>query len=358
MRNYSKYNLEDFLDDHDFHDWVHSNSELEGTRWEMLLKEYPQKRNELFQAKSIILNWKVATSTLSEVERVADIKRILSEIDVRSSAQVSTSFFRYHSWKVAAAAAIFLLIGWAVWQQRSPANSYSYELLVKNASSPLREISNNSQVPMQIDLPDESEVTLSPGGKLSYPERFTFDSTRTVILKGEAFFKVTRDVFHPFLVLSDGITTRVLGTSFRVRSGNNQVSVEVTSGQVEVYRMDQDVKRRDNLLLSANHQAVFSAEDNILKKGLVENPTVVTSNEEANNFQFDETPLANIFDLLHKSYGIKIIYDKEAVQGCNLTIPLNKEPFFTKLDIICNTINAKYEVFDDKVVITGGGSCN
>ena len=357
MKDYSNYQLHDFLNDADFRDWVHSGLDLRHTPWEVLLEQYPGKNRELLEAKSIILNWKTHTSTISKEQSAADIKRIMEAVGQQPSSgrMMNFSFF---GWKTAAAALIFLFIGWRLWPKQDLRESYTYESIVEKTAYPLKEVANTSGKTMTIYLPDSSEVTLNPGSKLSYSGQFNLDSTRNVILKGEAFFKVTRDINHPFLVLSNGITTHVLGTSFRIRSGKDKVSVEVTSGLVAVYRMDEkSTGTKEDLLLNANQQAVFTAGQNSLKKTLADNPVILAQEEDAGNFQFDETPLPKVFDQLQKSYGIEIVYDQALLKECNLTIPLAKESFFSKLDIICATIRASYSVVDNKVIVIGGG-CN
>jgi transmembrane sensor len=62
-----------------------------------------------------------------------------------------------------------------------------------------------------------------------------------------------------------------------------------------------------------------------------------------------------VFARLEKAYGLSIVYDKAVLKNCQLTVPMTDEPFFTKLDIICQTIGASYKVEGTQVVITGAG---
>jgi len=114
---------------------------------------------------------------------------------------------------------------------------------------------------------------------------------------------------------------------------------------------------KQNLLLTPNQKAEYLAERNLISKKLVENPVVLQGQEEILNFDFVEVPASEIFDSLEKAYGIHIRHDAEAFNNCNITIPFREEPFFTKLDIICRTIEAKYEVVGNDVIISGKG-CN
>jgi hypothetical protein len=149
-----------------------------------------------------------------------------------------------------------------------------------------------------------------------------------------------------------------VGTSFKISSSGTNVSVAVKTGKVAVYRMQEaESDHKENLLLTPNQKAEYLAEKNLISKKLVENPVVLQGQEEILKFDFIDAPASGIFDSLEKAYGIHIRYEAEAFNNCNITIPFREEPFFTKLDIICRTIEAKYEIVGNDVIISGKG-CN
>lgn len=88
---------------------------------------------------------------------------------------------------------------------------------------------------LKLQLPDGTTVYLNAASRLQYPEKFT-GSTRTVVLHGEAFFDVKQDKQHPFIVTADQLHIQVLGTSFNVRSYQNDedIAVTVATGKVGV----------------------------------------------------------------------------------------------------------------------------
>lgn len=82
-------------------------------------------------------------------------------------------------------------------------------------------------------LPDQSIVELGAGAEI----RVDFDATerRVHLLRGEAYFSVTKDPAHPFVVLVDGVRVQAVGTQFAVRSAPaGAVRVLVTEGRVRV----------------------------------------------------------------------------------------------------------------------------
>ena len=66
-------------------------------------------------------------------------------------------------------------------------------------------------------LGDGTRVWLNSNSKLKYPATFS-GNDRTVSLSGEAFFEVTHDAAHPFIVQTNSVNIRVLGTAFNLNA--------------------------------------------------------------------------------------------------------------------------------------------
>ena len=83
-----------------------------------------------------------------------------------------------------------------------------------------------------VTLTDGSQVTLQKGSKLAFSPDFGKSDTREVTLEGVAFFNVTKDAAHPFVVKGETFSVKVLGTSFEVDENTDRIVVE--TGRVEV----------------------------------------------------------------------------------------------------------------------------
>lgn len=91
-----------------------------------------------------------------------------------------------------------------------------------------------SNATAEVVLADGSVVSVNAGSRLVYPQKFT-GATREVELQGEAYFKVKHDERYPFIVKANGISTKVLGTEFNVRSySKNDTHVTLLQGSVLV----------------------------------------------------------------------------------------------------------------------------
>ena len=86
-----------------------------------------------------------------------------------------------------------------------------------------------------VRLADGSRVTLAPQTTLTVASGFGAD-TRTVSLRGEAYFDVASGSRAPFIVNAGHVRARVLGTAFDVRSYTDEhdVRLAVVSGRISV----------------------------------------------------------------------------------------------------------------------------
>jgi transmembrane sensor len=85
---------------------------------------------------------------------------------------------------------------------------------------------------MEISLGDGSHVTLGARTRISVG--YTPKERKISLLSGEAYFAVRKDPSRPFSVHALGGRITALGTAFNVRATENQVTVAVTEGAVEV----------------------------------------------------------------------------------------------------------------------------
>src|SRR5690606_37791808 len=78
---------------------------------------------------------------------------------------------------------------------------------------------------MKLILSDSSIVHINSGTRLKYPVKFLKNKDRMVFLEGEAFFEVSKSKTASFIVNTDNIDIRVLGTKFNVSSYANDNAV-------------------------------------------------------------------------------------------------------------------------------------
>lgn len=86
-----------------------------------------------------------------------------------------------------------------------------------------------------LTLSDGTNVWLNACSELTYPASFTEES-RNVSLKGEAYFDVSKDAEHPFVVQTKKCDIKVLGTEFNVQADESdcEFSAALLEGSIEL----------------------------------------------------------------------------------------------------------------------------
>ncbi len=155
-------------------------------------------------------------------------------------------------------------------------------------------------------LCDGTEVWLNANSKLIYPTAFV-EKERTVFLEGEAYFKVTKNT-KPFIVKTNYLQTKVLGTEFNIKSYTADDShVTLISGKVQVCSNE----NKRFVSLEPGKDAM------LLSDGLFE---VKEVNSEAYTywrdgyFYFDQLPLVDIMQSIGRWYNVNVIFrNKESM---------------------------------------------
>ncbi|WP_215233458.1 FecR family protein [Dyadobacter linearis] len=361
MKNYKDYNLEDFLLDDSFRLWITRQDGSTSDLWERIAREYPDKKVIMQQAGDLIRSWKAHSAGVSDSELEEQVQRILETTTSKQPEQKPVTMLSRWFAMAAAVAVVGFGIGWYAWTGSPEKHTaVAYSDYVAKTSLPMKEMINTSNNIMLLTLPEGSKVKLHPKGRISYPAQFVHDKKREVYLSGEAFFDVVKDAQNPFFVYANGLVTRVLGTSFRVKTTSTNVEVLVSSGRVSVLPIkdiDHPGDHNAELLLTPNQQAIFSVKDHLISKSITNMPLELIKPDPEDGFVFENQPVSKIFSALEKVYGIPIIYDASVMENCSLRVELSHEPFFVKLDVITQTIGAAYRVSDGQVIVTSEG-CN
>lgn len=194
----------------------------------------------------------------------------------------------------------------------------------------------------QITLPDSTKVWLNAESTLQYPETFEGKAERGVSLKGEAYFEVTKDAVHPFIVKTDALETLVLGTSFNVRAYSpDDTQVTLVEGSVKV-----SDKHHNEIQLQPGEHI-----DGKLNKSQVEKADDYHS--WANGmFYFDDTELVEIMRELGRWYNINIVFTDKEIMHDRLHFQADREGTLEEaLELLNIMRKVKARVEKDKVVI-------
>jgi transmembrane sensor len=191
-------------------------------------------------------------------------------------------------------------------------------------------------------LPDGSVVTLNKNSSITYPEKFKTD-TRSVTLKGEAFFNVTPNKNKPFQIQVNDVSIKVVGTSFNVRSENGSTEVIVATGVVQVQRGNKTVTLRPN------EKTAIQPQDSVLVK--TTETTHLYNYYQSNEFVCDNTPLWKLVAVLNKAYSAHIVIGKEELRNLPLTTTFPNESLDQILQVISLTFNIKVQRTSTAIIL-------
>jgi transmembrane sensor len=368
MDRYRDFSLGEFVWDKSFRNWVLSPTREDNENWQGWLAANPDKRETVERARQLVLSIRPTNAPLSNPEKRKAVERIVERLEMRNpkhTERVHLPWYAGRGVRIAAMLVLLAGLGWISWLRHQP-KPLGYDQLVAAAKVKMRETVNRTAQPLTVSLEDGSRITLDPGSKMSYPTHFS-DTQREVFLSGKAFFDIAKDPSKPFFVYSNELVTKVLGTSFTVRSYANEqeVSVAVKTGKVAVFsREDPEVTEKQSsreltgVVIEPNQQVVFVRKTVKITKSLVPEPEVVANAGTAPHFEFDEAPVSAVFNALQSAYGIDIIYDKNIMDECPITATLTEMSLYEKLDLICKAVDASYKSIDGRIVVEGKGCRN
>ena len=243
------------------------------------------------------------------------------------------------------------------WQTLEP-NKIAKE---SSLSPKIIKVVNLGSAAKRVTLHDGSTVILEPGGELRYDEKFL--NRREVYLSGDAFFEVTKDASRPFLVYANEITTRVLGTSFRIKAnkGEKEIVVAVKTGRVSVMANsasnDIVTKNIPEITLTPNQQAIYKRNEHVVLKKIVEEPEVIKGHAAIKDSYVNESVVL-ILEALTESYGVDIRFDKESLSDCTLTSDaIEGEGLYDQLEIVCNALGGTYKMENDASIVIEANGC-
>ena len=357
---YLDFEVEDFVSDEKFIKWIISNDPETARFWEEMLKLYPSIREKTEKARTLV-NMLNSTEGTPIYEDLAEEiwSKIADETDGHSEVRPRHRFLYT---KVAAAVVALVLASFSIWYFTNTAKLQTLSSSEGNENQLFIEEFNTTGTLLKIHLSDGTVVNLENNSRLKYRKDYTNEKVREVYLKGEGVFDVAKNMKQPFLVYSNEVVTKVLGTTFRIKAyeKDKDITVSVLEGKVSVFsktnqRDESGQSEVNGVVLVPNQKVVYSHSGKTFNKTLVEQPQVIDNDIQAKNFLFENASAKEVFQRLEEAYGIAFIYDSEVMQDCFITVPLGDESLFEKLDIICRTVGATYESLDATIVITSNG---
>lgn len=201
----------------------------------------------------------------------------------------------------------------------------------------------------EVALEDGSKVWLNENSILTIPKRFS-KSERKIRLVGEAFFEVAKDANRPFIILNKDTETRVLGTSFNVKTSDENVEVSVRTGKVSLTSRE---NAQQTVTLEAGNKGIFDLKTKALNKKEIDD-----SNEwawQTKRLVFEDSPLSRVIRMLEKFYTININVRNQAILNCTFNSEFEAANLEEVLEVLEGTLNLKVEKESGQYWLNGKG---
>lgn len=154
----------------------------------------------------------------------------------------------------------------------------------------------------RITLPDGSKVVLNNNSKITYPVLFS-KKQREVTVSGEAYFEVEKDAKRPFIVKTNGLDVKVLGTKFNVRSydDHQETVVSLREGAVQVIS-DKD---QTTMVLEPGDQLSLNRDNGNMSRSKVNIDWFVSWTD--GHLIYRNQSLSQIFNDLENRFNVDIV---------------------------------------------------
>lgn len=206
---------------------------------------------------------------------------------------------------------------------------------------------NELEVPVagecSLVLDDGTQVWVNADSRLKYPVQFV-GKERKVFLEGEAYFIVAKDSL-PFVVSTSRGDVRVLGTTFNVKSYDEEVAMQATlvEGKVLVAQGQKEME------LAPGEQGTVT-DAGIMAKQAVDVDEFVGWRKGI--YVFKKQPLEDIMRDLSRWYGVSVFFQNEGLKQVSFTGNLKRYDNINEfLDVLQRTGDVKYRINNNTVII-------
>ncbi|MFU1857146.1 FecR domain-containing protein [Sphingobacterium sp. NGMCC 1.201703] len=194
-------------------------------------------------------------------------------------------------------------------------------------------------------LPDGSTVTLNRNTELAYASTWSNKNRNVKLKKGEVFFQVKKDKKHPFVIETGNSKITVLGTSFNVRRIPKATEVIVATGLVKVAYADKEIFLRPDQMLT-----IRDADTATVQKKPVQDKFYKYYVDS--KFNFVNTPLKDVAELLTRAYDYKVIIDDPSLQQIPYTAEFERNSLTEILKVMAKSLDLKVEVQGKEIHLT------
>lgn len=241
--------------------------------------------------------------------------------------------------RLAASAAVIVVLLAGGWMARSSVERLTRPMVVYT------QVGERSQAV----LPDGTKVWLNSSSRVEYAASF-FSRKRRVKMDGEAYFEVSHDRHAPFVVSTNGLDIRVLGTRFNIRNNEDKhlITTVLLEGSVEASVTGE---RGTALRLHPSQQLTFDTDTKSML--LTDIPTAERSiNWIYGRFSFEHNTLEEIAEELNRCYNVDIRFKDDALRQLRFSGDFQVDDgIYHIMSVLQLTYKFNYRIVDNDIEI-------
>jgi len=203
----------------------------------------------------------------------------------------------------------------------------------------------------ELKLSDGTHIHLNAGTSLKYPVKFLEGEKRQVYLNGEAFFNVTKDAKHPFIVNMNNVGVRVLGTKFNASSypENDIINTVLVEGSVSIFDNNNEYDPTTASLLKPGYQAIWNKRND---KILIEKTDIAMHTAWIDGrILFRHLPFKTILKKLERHYDVTIMNNNRALDEEFFTASFDIETIEQVLEAFNRNYGINYSIINNQIII-------
>jgi len=199
---------------------------------------------------------------------------------------------------------------------------------------------------------------------------------RTINLNGEAYFKVAKDSLHPFIVNTQGIVIRALGTRFNVKAYPEEKTISATleEGKIDI-KVPGLTDKNNRVLLKPNDKLIYqkettetikyveSAEERVIPEGdktikprdvhiLTNVRTELYTSWKDPRWIIYREPLSTLVPMLERRFNMVIIFNNEQLKKYKFTGTIENETVDQIMNALRMTAPLDYQINKDTLRLT------
>jgi len=201
---------------------------------------------------------------------------------------------------------------------------------------------------VSIVLPDGTKVNLNSETKLSYNVNDFNRKFREIHMGGEAYFEVAKNEKVPFIIKTNSMDVKVLGTVFNFQARDEELTTEINLIEGKVALKAGNTQQE--VLPFANQRAVFDKRTGSIKV-FKDNPATAAPWLKG-ELVFHATPIRHVIRAIERSYGVKIQFSQNDLPDNDLfTGTFSTDNLHETLEILKMHYQFDYEIKGKNVAI-------